>query len=66
MGAWWNGRHGGLKIHWPRGREGSSPSAPTQGLASGLLDCGLAKAKDANRAPPLGETPSINVGVTSA
>ena len=29
-GAWWNGRHGGLKIHWPRGREGSSPSAPTQ------------------------------------
>ena len=30
MGAWWNGRHDGLKIHWPQGREGSSPSAPTR------------------------------------
>ncbi len=29
MGVWWNGRHDGLKIHWPQGREGSSPSAPT-------------------------------------
>jgi hypothetical protein len=29
LGAWWNGRHDGLKIRWPIGCEGSSPSAPT-------------------------------------
>jgi hypothetical protein len=28
MGAWWNGRHDGLKIRWSRDCGGSSPPAP--------------------------------------
>ena len=28
MGKWWNGIHAGLKILWPKGREGSTPSLP--------------------------------------
>ena len=27
--GWWNGRHWGLKIPWPRGRAGSSPAPGT-------------------------------------
>jgi pimeloyl-ACP methyl ester carboxylesterase len=29
MGEWWNGIHGGLKIRWLYGLEGSNPSSPT-------------------------------------
>ena len=29
MGGWRNGRRGGLKIRWPKGHEGSTPSPPT-------------------------------------
>ena len=32
--GWWNGRHGGLKSHCPRGREGSSPSPR-------MIDCAI-------------------------
>ena len=31
-GEWWNGIHDGLKIHWSQGREGSTPSSPTNEL----------------------------------
>ena len=30
MGEWRNGIRGGLKIRWPKGLEGSSPSLPTR------------------------------------
>jgi hypothetical protein len=26
---WWNGRHDGLRSHWPRGRAGSNPASRT-------------------------------------
>ena len=28
LGKWWNGIHAGLKILWPQGRVGSTPTLP--------------------------------------
>lgn len=28
LGKWWNGIHAGLKILWPKGRVGSTPTLP--------------------------------------
>jgi pimeloyl-ACP methyl ester carboxylesterase len=39
MGEWWNGIHGGLKIRWLYGLEGSNPSSPTN-LSKGIKKIG--------------------------
>jgi hypothetical protein len=57
LGAWRNGRRYGLKIRWPQGREGSSPSAPISiiKIFFSLLNRLAFGAEVANESDPLSE-----------